>query len=207
MTESWKEIAPAVFLSPLFSKNQCDKLLQAVRSQPNREGDSAGRPNSMQDYGVVVHDPALSAKIDRLANQQLRQSIKALFPNLPHYAFADHHAFLTSYGNEANNDLSLHVDASHITLNICLDSNVQGTELVFSGTRCSRHLDAAPDKEPAFHAFRQGQALLHAGNQRHMVTPLKSGTRHNLVIWYRLQGENCDHDSSWVRQGCPVCSQ
>jgi hypothetical protein len=204
---SWQQIATGVFLAQLFNKEQCISMLQAMRDQSDGDSFRQSQPNSMQEYGLVLDDPALAGKIARLANEQLKEKIRCLFPNFPHYKFSEHYAFLTSYGEDANQDLSLHVDASHLTLNICLDSNVQGADLVFTGARCRKHVDEAPDKHPVSVRFRRGDALLHLGNQRHFVTPLNSGRRHNLVVWYRLDGEVCEHNNSWVRQLCPACQK
>lgn len=205
--KSWRPIANGVFLGQLFNNEQCTSMLQAIRSQSDGDSLRKNPPNSMQEYGLVLDDQALAGQIARLANEQLKEDIRYLFPNFPHYEFSEHHAFLTSYGEDANQDLSLHVDASHLTLNICLESNVDGADLVFTGARCRQHVDEAPDKHSVSVRFRRGDALLHLGNQRHLVTPLNSGRRHNLVIWYRLDGEVCEHNNSWVKHLCPACQK
>jgi hypothetical protein len=201
----WQQIAQGVFLRQLFDEQQCATMLRAIKNQSDGESLGSSQPNSMQEYGVVVDEPELAGKLARLANEQLKEEIKVLFPSFPHYEFSEHYAFLTSYGEDANQDLSLHVDASHLTLNICLDSNIQGSDLVFTGSRCRQHLNDAPDRHPVSVRFERGDALLHLGNQRHFVTTLTSGRRHNLVIWYRLEGEECDHNNRWIRRPCPVC--
>ena len=204
---SWSKIADGVFLAHLFNKEQCTSMLQSIRIRSGGESLRGTQPNSMQEYGMVLDDPILAGKIARLANEQLEKAIRGLFPNFPHYKFSEHYAFLTSYGKDANQDLSLHVDASHLTLNICLESNAHGADLIFTGARCRNHVDEAPDKCPASVRFKRGDALLHLGNQRHFVTPLASGRRHNLVIWYRLYGEGFEHNNPWVKRLCPACQK
>ena len=157
--DEWRPIADGVFLAQLFNDAQCTSILKAIRSQPDGDTLRPNPPNSMQEYGWVLDDPELAGNIAKLANEQLREEIRCLFPNFPHYELSEHHAFLTSYGEDANQGLSLHVDASHLTLNICLDSDVDGTDLVFTGARCRKHVDEAPDKHPVSVRLRQGDAL------------------------------------------------
>jgi hypothetical protein len=205
--KSWQRITYGVFKAQLFDKEQCASMLQSIRNQSDGENPESNQPNSMQEYGLVLNDAALAAKIARFVNEQLKETIRSLFPNLPHYRFSEHHAFLTSYGEDANRDLSLHVDASHLTLNICLESDAQGTDLVFTGARCRQHVDEAPDVNPTSVQFGPGDALLHLGNQRHLVTDLTFGRRHNLIIWYRLDGEGCEHSNPWIKDHCSACQK
>lgn len=202
----WQKIAPDVFITSLFSPSECQVLLDAIEDQGKSLNDSFGHPNSMQAYGTIVEDRNLSRWAGELINDGLQQQIVNLFGYLPHYDFVDHHAFLTVYGKKENPDLALHVDASHITLNVCLHCDAQGSELFFTGNRCRRHVDDVSDRFPARVTFKQGDAILHAGNQRHLVTPIDSGRRKNLVIWYRLGKESVDHSNNWIKARCPACN-
>jgi hypothetical protein len=205
--DPWIQITQGVFKTQFFSKEQCSSNLLAIKNQSRTENVHAGHPNSMQDYGVVVEEAALNDEISLLANKQLKDTISRLFPSFPHQNFSHHHAFLTSYGEGGNQDLSLHIDASHLTLNICLESNAEGSDLIFTGARCRQHVNSAPDKDPVSVQFKPGDAVLHLGNQRHFVSPLISGSRHNLVAWYRLEKEPYDHNNPWLTRHCPVCQR
>lgn len=192
-------------MAPLLSEEQCRSLLYAIKNQPVVDNNTPDNPNNMHEYGVILHSPDLRSWIDELANTQLKKTLQERFPDMPGYYFSSHHSFITSYSADANQDLSLHVDASHITLNICLENQTQGADLVFTGTRCREHIDTSPDEPMTRFRFRPGDAVLHAGNQRHFVTTLESGIRTNLVIWMRLEGEDYEHSNPWVMARCPQC--
>ena len=201
----WQKLAPHVYLTSLFSAAECEKIIEAIERQGPPPDARYDQPNSMQDYGIVLHDDELSTWAGDLVYSKLRTEVARLFSDMPHHAFTDHHAFMTVYGKEQNSELTLHVDASHVTLNVCLHNDAKGAELVFTGNRCRDHVDDLPDRPPALVEFKRGDALLHIGSQRHFVTEIESGSRKNLVIWYRLDNEPLDHTNSWVRADCPVC--
>lgn len=203
--DSWTSLTSDVFMAPLLTKKECSGLLHAIRNQSIAKESELGSPNNMHEYGVVLSDPDLESSIDELVNIKLNKTIQQSFPSIPNNHFSSHHSFITSYGAEANHDLSLHVDASHVTLNICLHNQAQGADLVFTGTRCREHVDTLPDQPVSQFKFRPGDAVLHVGNQRHFVTDLESGVRTNLVIWMRLEGEAYDHSNPWVTARCPKC--
>lgn len=201
----WQNVAPKVFSAPIFSMEQCQAILDAIESQASRHPEDLGQPNTMHDYGIVLEEEELTSAAKYLVEQALGGALHGLFGELPHLNFSEHHAFLTMYGDNANSDLSLHVDASHITLNVCLYSDAEGADLVFTGNRCGRHLDDTFESDLRKFKFVQGDALLHLGNQRHYASPLLSGQRKNLIIWSRLDDEVCDHTNPWMVAECPAC--
>ena len=203
--DSWISLTDDVFMAPLFTIKECRSLLHAIKNQSTAKESALGSPNNMHEYGVTLTDPGLTSSIDALININLRKTIQQRFPDIPGSHFSSHHSFITCYGAEANHDLSLHVDASHVTLNICLHTQAKGADLVFTGTRCREHVDTMPDQPVSQFKFRPGDAVLHVGNQRHFVTDLESGVRTNLVIWMRLEGEDYDHSNAWVTARCPKC--
>ena len=204
-TKHWRKIAPQVFAASLFDEEHCELILEAIEAQSASLGGNGCHPNSMQDYGIILKDEHLSKWTGGLIDLELKRPVIDLFGNLPHYNFCDHHAFLTMYGYEGNRDLSLHVDASHLTLNICLYNDAQGSELVFTGSRCRSHVDDCSDRPTTRFKFDRGDALLHMGSQRHFVTEIDSGCRKNLIIWYRLEKESLDHTNEWIKAECPAC--
>ena len=203
----WREVATDVYAASLFDGSECESMLQAIETQRESAACAAESPNSMQRYGTVVRDPALSKGIADMLRERLRHPIRELFQFLPHSELSEHHAFLTVYGCEGNQDLSLHVDASHITLNICLHNTAKGSNLVFTGRRCLQHLDDVAERPAIAFRFRRGDALLHVGNQRHFVTSIESGQRKNLVVWSRLEKTAFDHSNQWVKERCPACNR
>ena len=196
-----------MFVASLFNTHQCEHILQAIEDQSSSLNGNYGQPNSMQDYGIILKDEKLSKWAGALIDKELKRLVINLFSCLPHYEFCDHHAFLTVYGDEGNSDLSLHVDASHLTLNICLHNDAQGSELVFTGSRCRSHVDDSSDRPTTHFKFDRGDAVLHIGSQRHFVTEIDSGCRKNLIIWYRLDKESIDQTNEWIKAECPACQR
>ena len=204
--DDWQCLAPGVFTARLFNDTQCSEMLTLLTAGEAYSSAPREQPNSMHDYGIVVADPALSSQLACLPATWLAPVIPKLFPHLPRSRlFGKHHAFMVSYGEDAEQDLSLHVDASHITLNICLATDAVGSEIHFTGARCALHVNTLPDSEAVRHRFEVGDAMLHVGNQRHYVAPLLKGRRQNLLVWYRLEGESCDHSNTWLQAVCPSC--
>ena len=201
----WRKIAPQVFAASLFDEEQCELILAAIEDQRSSLSGDYCQPNTMQDYGIILEDGDISKWAGGLIDTELKRPVIDLFGKLPHYDFCDHHAFLTMYGYEWNRDLSLHVDASHLTLNICLYNDAQGSELVFTGSRCRSHVDDCWDRPTTRFKFNRGDALLHIGSQRHFVTEIDSGCRKNLIIWYRLDRESIDHTNAWITAECRAC--
>ncbi len=207
--DDWRCLAPGVFTARLFSIAQCQDLLAQIAGGKVGESSFSGvpreQPNSMHDYGMVVNNPELSALLACLPDRWLATIIPALFPHLPSSRFVDQHAFMVLYGENAEQDLALHVDASHITLNICLENDAHGGEINFTGARCAKHVNEPSDRTAVSHRFEPGDVLLHVGNQRHYVSPLLGGRRRNLLVWYRLEGEAFDHGNGWVQSMCSTC--
>ncbi len=64
-----------------------------------------------------------------------------------------------------------------------------GAELVLLGARCDLHRQTpVADSEVIEIEHQPGQAVLHAGRQRHRVDPILRGTRRNLIAWLRSSG-------------------
>ena len=204
--DDWHCLAPGVFTARPFSSAQCQDLLAQIMGEKAPSSVPREQPNSMHNYGMVVNNPELRAQLACLPDTWLATVIPTLFPHLPGNRFGDQHAFMVLYGEDAERDLALHVDASHITLNICLENDGHGGEINFTGARCARHVNEPPDRPSVSHRFEPGDVLLHLGNQRHHVSPLLGGRRRNLLVWYRLEGEVFDHGNSWVRSMCSTCS-
>jgi hypothetical protein len=204
--EDWRCLAPGAFAARPFSSAQCQDLLAQIVAGKAFSSVPREQPNSMHNYGMVVNNPELSAQLACLPDTWLATVIPTLFPHLPGGRFGDQHAFMVFYGEDAERELALHVDASHITLNICLENDAQGGEINFTGARCARHVNEPPDRITVSHRFEPGDVLLHVGNQRHHVSPLRGGRRRNLLVWYRLETEVFDHSNSWVQSICATCS-
>lgn len=95
-----------------------------------------------------------------------------------------HHGFIVEYALDKDTSLDFHVDASDITLNVCLGNIFTGGELFFGGIRCSQCQQTPPHQKEEFQIVHQpGHAILHRGKHRHSAQNIESGERLNLILW------------------------
>jgi len=91
----------------------------------------------------------------------------------------------------------LHFDNAEVTLNVSLDDEYDGGDLVFRGMKTE------PKRESDFFGYehRLGEGVLHLGALRHEAMPLTRGKRTNLIIWMRSSMERV------LGAGCPRCDR
>ena len=72
--------------------------------------------------------------------------------------------------------MGFHVDDSFLTINLCLNDSFKGSELVFEGTRCPRHIETpAADSERTCIDHKRGYIVFHHGKNRHYVKGIEDG--------------------------------
>lgn len=107
-----------------------------------------------------------------------------LYPEVGGDSLDSHHGFLVEYQPGKDVSLDFHVDASDVTLNVCLGREFAGGELYFGGIRCALCQTTMPLPEEEYTlAHRPGQAVLHRGRHRHAAKPITGGQRCNLILW------------------------
>jgi len=139
------------------------------------------RPNSMNNYGIIIDDLGYRSAIDMLMKNYV-SPISSLFYKHHYGASLDnHHCFLVRYKKGEDLDLALHTDDSEVTLNVCLGKEFSGGSLNFYG------LKNFPDEQKLTLNFshKKGTALLHLGTHFHEVNKLEDGERCNLILWCR----------------------
>jgi len=148
------------------------------------------RPNSMNNYGVIVNDIGLRSLITNFQQKYLWPVARYLFP-IHGSQFDSHHSFIVRYKSTEDVGLDMHTDDSDVTFNVCLGGVFEGATLTFCG------MFGKPNHRKYTHTFQHkvGRAVLHLGNRRHGADDIKSGTRCNLIIWnhneaYRGKGVN-----------------
>jgi hypothetical protein len=136
------------------------------------------RPNSMNNYGVVVNEIGLRPLITAFQQRYLWPISRLLFP-VEASQFDTHHSFIVRY--QANEDLGLdmHIDDSDVTFNVCLGYKFTDSTLIFCG------MFGAPDhrQHSITYTHQVGRAIMHLGSRRHGADDISSGTRSNLIIW------------------------
>jgi hypothetical protein len=169
------------FAFPFFSLSLC-ALLDKELAHFDASGLPLSQPNSMHRGGLIAAEAGLTPLVTAL-----RRRLAPLCAKLyPQFAGLDgHHAFAVRYraggGEAADRELAFHYDDSHVTLNVCLGREFQGSSLFFCGLL----------EEPATHGesvdfdHRPGTAVLHLGHHRHGARPITAGERVNLIVWMK----------------------
>ena len=195
------EVTSEVYSFPMLNEAACRTLIEEV-AHFGDSGLSARRPNSMNNYGVVLNDVGLQPALSAL--QALVQPVaRALFP-VEGESLDDHHTFVVSYRPHQDKGLDMHTDDSDVTLNVCLGDEFTASGLTFCGT-----MGTASHRQLStrYHHAR-GQAVLHLGRRRHGADDIQSGHRINLVMWsynraYRASADYRRRGYAYVKEGAP----
>ena len=128
------------------------------------------RPNSMNNYGVVVNEIGMKPLITSFQQEYLWPLSRRLFP-VHASQFDDHHSFLLRYRADEDLGLDMHTDD--------LGDEFTGASLSFCG------MFGSPDHRRHTHTYHHevGRAILHLGSRRHGADDIKSGKRSNLIVW------------------------
>lgn len=180
-----REEVEGVFSFPCFSQ-EFVKLFNAEIENFYASKIPARRPNSMNNYGVIVNEIGMRPMITQFQQEYIWPIAKALFPDEASQ-FDSHHSFIVRYTATEDLGLDMHTDDSDITFNVCLGFEFTGATLTFCG-----YMGAA-DHRKASHVYHHevGRAVLHLGSRRHGADNIESGTRMNLIVW--------SHNKAWRR--------
>ena len=155
-----------------------------------RENIPVRRPNSMNNYGVIVNEIGMEPLITAFQQDYLWPISRRLFPEQASQ-FDNHHSFIVRYRSDEDLGLDMHTDDSDVTFNVCLGEDFEGATLSFCG------MFGASDHRQHTHTYNHqvGRAVLHLGSRRHGADDIKSGRRSNLIVWnhnwkYRGNGGN-----------------
>jgi hypothetical protein len=166
-----------VYSFELFSKTFCETFLREVDNY-DASGLPVRRPNSMNNYGLIVNEIGMRDAITELQQDILWPVARLLWP-LQSTQFDAHHSFIVRYKADEDPGLDMHTDDSDVTFNACLNSNFTGAGLTFCGDAgTSRH------RKLAFrYRHEMGRVVIHLGTKRHGADDIESGERRNLIIW------------------------
>ena len=154
-------------------------------------------PNSMNMYGFMLADAEAQSPWKLLMEEVISPLSSELFPLVCGKGLDELHAFIVEYGSGLDQDLGFHVDASDVTVNLCLGEDFVGSELYFKGRRCDRHRQS-PDlpNETFFYGHLPGTAIIHAGKHRHGAVAIEHGIRRNVILW-------CSSTTTLSNEECP----
>lgn len=144
------------------------RWLKYLRTLAAHAVDVPGGPNSMNRYGRRI--------LSTCALVDLRRWVE---PHAEKHFGVEHglktpSAFTVEYDSGKQRRLTKHRDSSDITLNICIDGDFTGGDLVFYNGR-----------KRIVMAQSVGGVFIHKGSLEHRAMPITAGTRTNLVAWFR----------------------
>jgi len=178
------QVGDHLWTVPVLSDEACARLATVIDDHLQwRSGEPFESPNSMHFSGVVMADLGLEQACHTIRERVMRPIGEAVFPHLG--MLDDDYSFAATYGRGLDQQLGLHVDASEVTLNVCLGHQFVGGELVFQGLRCANHRQYGHRADEEVSVLLQpGQAIVHAGAHRHLVRAVE-GERRNFIMWCR----------------------
>tara|TARA_B100000902_G_scaffold399435_1_gene470278 strand:+ start:1064 stop:1978 length:915 start_codon:yes stop_codon:yes gene_type:complete len=166
-----------VYSYPCVTVEFANKLLDEVKNY-EASGEEIRRPNSMNNYGVILNEMGMKDLMDSLQVKLVKPLAKVLFPEIGN-GLSGHHTFTVRYNAGEDKSLDMHTDDSDVTFNLCLGEKFKGCKLQFCGD-ISKH-DHRHHSLTYFHEV--GRAVMHLGSRRHGADDIEEGTRTNLVMW------------------------
>lgn len=181
--EAWAALvtteATEVYSVPLFKPELCKAFVEEL-DKFHGTGLPARRPNSMNNYGIVVNEIGMEPALDQLCHNLLQPLAHYLFPGVGSH-FDRHHTFVVRYKVGEDLGLDMHTDDSDVTFNVCLGKDFKGAGLQFCGDQ------GATDHRKASlqYQHRVGHCVVHRGHRRHGADDITEGERLNLIVWTR----------------------
>ena len=117
------EVTGGVFSFPFLTNEACEIILSEVENYLkycNENNLPIHRPNSMNNYGLILRQMGLYDIIVDLQEKYLYPISAKLFPLHSMGGFSSHHTFIVSYSTDRDTHLDMHTDDSDVTFNICL---------------------------------------------------------------------------------------
>ena len=182
--ESWSAIltkeAEEIYSVPLFKPELCRAFVEEL-DKFHATGLPARRPNSMNNYGIVVNEIGMESALDQLCHKLLQPLAQYLYPGVGSH-FDRHHTFVVRYKVGEDLGLDMHTDDSDVTFNICLGKDFKGAGLQFCGDQ------GATDHRKASLQYQHkvGHCVVHRGHRRHGADDIVEGERLNLILWARF---------------------
>ncbi|KAL4223851.1 2-oxoglutarate and iron-dependent oxygenase domain-containing protein 2 [Mactra antiquata] len=187
---------PRTYSFPVFTAEFCEMFLAEMHNF-NQSDAPKERPNSMNRYGVLVHELGFQPFFTSLRENYFNPISQILFPDWGGGTLDSHKVFTVQYEPSKDPDLSFHFDNAEVTVNVALSpkESYKGGNLYFGAMRTE--VDKESDRTQYIHEPTIG--VIHRGQHKHGASPVTDGQRCNLIIWMR---------SSAIRnQKCPMCDQ
>jgi len=166
----------------MLTPQMCRKFVDETENY-EKSGLPIDRPNSMNNYGVVLDSIGFRGLMQELMEKYITPFSRFLFAAWNGDKLSSHHAFVVRYKLGEDLELSTHVDDSDVTLNVCLGKEFTGGSLFFHGIK------GTPSEgiENFEYVHTPGKAILHVGKHIHGAYKLTTGERINLIVWCRAR--------------------
>lgn len=176
-----QEVTPGVYAFPMVTEEFCKMFVEEADSYYD-SGLPVRRPNSMNNYGIIVNAIGMEPMISALQATVLQPISRLLFPEAGSQ-FDGHHAFMVQYKPGEDLGLDMHTDDSDVTFNVCLGKEFTGAGLSFCG------MVGHSDHRQLTHIYQhvKGTCVVHLGRKRHGADDIATGERRNLIIWNHSQ--------------------
>jgi hypothetical protein len=153
------------------------------------------RPNTMNNDGAVLDTFGFQDMLQKMMTRYVAPFARLFYADVGGDSLDSHHGFVVEYKPGKDVSLDFHVDASDVTLNVCLGRQFTGGELYFRGVRCGLCQQTPPRPKEEFQIVHvPGKAILHRGRHRHGAHPITSGERYNLILWCNSRAYDGRHD-------------
>jgi len=176
-----EEVTPGVYAFPCVTPLFCDIFLEEADSY-YASGLPVRRPNSMNNYGIIVNAIGMQPMISAFQRRVLQPLSRMLFPEAGSQ-FDGHHSFMVQYKPGEDLGLDMHTDDSDVTFNVCLGKDFTSAGLSFCGQV------GHADHRKLAHIYKHvvGHCVMHLGRKRHGADDIATGERRNLIIWNHSQ--------------------
>ena len=188
---NFSTLGDGIYHGQLVTDQFCDLILDRIKQheKPHTK-DLYKQANSMHQEAILVDQLGLGPLIEAFSNFFLKDIASELLPDVYLPPLDGIHSYIVRYSKSLDHDLGFHVDDSFLTINLCLNDSFKGSELVFEGARCPRHIETpATDSERTCVDHKKGYIVFHHGKNRHYVKGIEDGERYNLIIWCQNSAE------------------
>lgn len=201
-----REVHPQVYSFDMLRPKFCRELLEEAAHFERWCGEQdlpLIRPNTMNNYGAVLDSFGFAPMLQRLMEDAVTPLAGQFYADVGGGTLDSHHGFIVEYQKGKDVSLDFHVDASDVTLNVCLGKEFSGGTLYFRGIRCGLCQHTPPRPEEEFEISHvPGRAILHRGKHRHGANPIESGQRYNLILWCNSSRFGRSHDPNVCPAWC-----
>ncbi|XP_041584996.1 2-oxoglutarate and iron-dependent oxygenase domain-containing protein 2 isoform X3 [Vulpes lagopus] len=122
-----------IYRLPVFTAPFCRALLEELEHFEQSDMPK-GRPNTMNNYGVLLHELGLDEPLVTPLRERFLQPLMALlYPDCGGGWLDSHRAFVVKYALGQDRELGCHYDNAELTLNVALGKTFTGGALYFGG--------------------------------------------------------------------------